>query len=303
MKLNISIHCLLAAFALTAAQAAASLENFDATTEVVGRSTNGFETPVNQLVTPAGTLIELPGMRPLALALSPDGKLLVTAGLTHEVVVVDPATGKILQHVSFPSDQTQEPAPVSPAILSPDEKAQVSFTGLVFSPDGSRIYLSNVNGDIKVFGVQPDHKIVPLFSIPLPPAKAPSRAAEIPAGIAVSPDGKKLYVALNLSNRLAELDAATGRVLRIWDVGVAPYDVALAGHKIYVSNWGGRRPEADSVTGPAGQGTRVRVDSRSIASEGSVSVIDLAEAGGASIPASRDNTGSSAASPTQSKKF
>ncbi|MGB8370504.1 MAG: beta-propeller fold lactonase family protein [Limisphaerales bacterium] len=297
MKLNISIHCLLAAFALTAAQAAASLENFDATTKVVGRSTNGFETPVNQLVTPAGTLIELPGMRPLALALSPDGKLLVTAGLTHEVVVVDPATGKILQHVSFPSDQTQEPAPVSPAILSPDEKAQVSFTGLVFSPDGSRIYLSNVNGDIKVFGVQPDHKIVPLFSIPLPPAKAPSRASEIPAGIAVSPDGKKLYVALNLSNRLAELDAATGRVLRIWDVGVAPYDVALAGHKIYVSNWGGRRPEADSVTGPAGQGTQVRVDSRSIASEGTVSVIDLAEAGGASVPASRDNTGSSAASP------
>jgi len=275
MKLKISIHCLLAAFALTATQAAASLENFDATTEVVGRNASGFETPVNQLVTPAGMLVELPGLRPLALALSPDGQLLVTAGLTHEVVVVDPATGKILQHVSLPSDRAQEPAPVSTAILSPDEKAQVSFTGLVFSPDGSRIYLSNVNGDIKVFDVQPSHKVVPLFSIPLPPAKAPSRASEIPAGIAVSPDGKKLYVALNLSNRLAELDAATGRVLRIWDVGVAPYDVALAGRKIYVSNWGGRRPDADSVTGPAGHGTQVRVDSRFIASEGSVSVIDL----------------------------
>jgi streptogramin lyase len=97
VKLKISIHCLLVAFALTAARAAASLENFDATTEVVGRSPNGFETPVNQLVAPAGTLIELPGLRPLALALSPDGELLVTAGLTHEVVVVDPATGKIQQ--------------------------------------------------------------------------------------------------------------------------------------------------------------------------------------------------------------
>ena len=275
MKLKISIHCLLAAFALTAACADTSLENFAATTEVVGRNTSGFETPVNQLVTSAGTLIELPGLRPLALALSPDGKLLVTAGLTHEVVVVDPATGKILQRVSLPSDRAQEPAPVSTAILSPDEKAQVSFTGLVFSPDGSRIYLSNVNGDIKVFGVQPGHKVVPLFSISLPPANAPSRVAEIPAGIAVSADGKKLYVALNLSNRLAELDAATGRVLRIWDVGVAPYDVALAGRKIYVSNWGGRRPDADSVTGPAGRGTLVRVDSRSIASEGSVSIIEL----------------------------
>jgi len=275
VKLKISIHCLLAAFALTVAQAAASLENFDATTEVVGRNANGFESPVNQLVSSAGTRVELPGLRPLALALSPDGKLLVTAGLTHEMVVVDPATGKIRQRVSLPSDQAQEPAPVSTAILSPDEKAQVSFTGLVFSPDGSRIYLANVNGDIKVFSVQPDHKVVPLFSIPLPPANVPGRTNEIPAGIAVSPDGKKLYVVLNLSNRLAELDAATGRVLRIWDVGVAPYDVALAGRKVYVSNWGGRRPDAGSVTGPAGRGTLVRVDSRSIASEGSVSVIDL----------------------------
>ena len=32
------------------------------------------------------------------------------------------------------------------------------------------------------------------------------------------------------------------------------------------------------------QGTRVRVDDRSIASEGSVSVIDLVEDGGASVP-------------------
>ena len=275
MKLKISIYCLLAA-TLTTANAADPSDDFNATTDPVGRNPNGLETPVNQLVTPAGTLIELPGIRPLALALSPDGRLLVTAGLTHKLVVIDPATGKILQHVSLPSDKTQEPAPVSAEILSPDSKAQISFTGLVFSPDGSRIYMANVNGDIKVFTVQPDHKIAPLFSIALPPANAPLRMAEIPAGIAVSPDGKKIYVALNLSNRLAELDAATGRVLRMWDVGVAPFDVKLAGHRMYVSNWGGRRPDANSVTGPAGHGTRVRVDPvRYVASEGSVSIIEL----------------------------
>ena len=61
--------------------------------------------------------------------------------------------------------------------------------------------------------------------------------------MAVSRDGKRLYVALNLSNRLAELDAASGQVLRLWDVGFAPFDVALAGQKAYVSNWGGRRPD------------------------------------------------------------
>ena len=71
------------------------------------------------------------------------------------------------------------------------------------------------------------------------------------------------------------MEAATGKILRTWNVGVAPFDVVLAGHKIYVSNWGGRQPDAGSATGPAGQGTRVRVDARAIASEGSVTVIDL----------------------------
>ena len=250
-------------------------QNFYSTTTPAGRSGGALITPVNQIVTPAGTLLELPGMRPQALALSPDGKSLVTAGLTHELVVVNPATGTISQHVAFPSDKIQEEVPVSTEILDSTKKPQLSFTGLVFSPDGSRIYLANVNGDLMVFGLGKSNVISPLYSLPLPPAYAPRRTNDIPAGIAVSRDGKKIYVALNLSNRLAELDAATGKVLRLWDVGVAPFDVVLAGHKIYVSNWGGRRPDADSVTGPAGRGTLVRVDERSIASEGSVSIIDL----------------------------
>ncbi|HTX20628.1 MAG TPA: beta-propeller fold lactonase family protein [Candidatus Aquilonibacter sp.] len=249
--------------------------DFDTTTETVGWMTNGLETPVNQLVTPAGIQIELPRIRPNALALSPDGKILVTSGLRQELIVVEPATGKILQYAPFPEDKPQEAVPASDEPLGYSLKPQLSFTGLTFSPDGSRVYLSNVNGGIKVFGVGKDEKVSALFSIALPPANAPNRANEIPAGIAVSADGKKIYVAGNLSNHLLELDAVTGKVLRTWDVGVAPFDVAICKNKIYVSNWGGRRPDADSVDGPAGLGTKVRVDARSIASEGSVSVIDL----------------------------
>jgi DNA-binding beta-propeller fold protein YncE len=250
-------------------------DEFAATTAPVGRNGDLLATPVNQIVTPAGKQIELSGLRPNALALSPDGRLLVTAGLTHELLALDPASGKILQRVALPSGKVLEPLPLTDAILRADEKAQMSFNGLKFSPDGSRLYLANVSGDVKVFAVGHDHKVSPLFSITLPPANAPRRANEIPAGLAVSADGKKLYVAGNLSNRLLELDAATGNILRTWDVGVAPFDVALCRNKIYVSNWGGRRPDVDSVTGPAGRGTLVRVDERSIAIEGSVTVISL----------------------------
>ncbi|MBI1839910.1 MAG: bifunctional YncE family protein/alkaline phosphatase family protein, partial [Verrucomicrobia bacterium] len=63
---------------------------------------------------------------------------------------------------------------------------------------------------------------------------------------------------------------------RRFEVGMAPYDVTIVGRKAYVSNWGGRRPDTNSLTGPGGRGTRVRVDpKRHIASEGSVSIVDL----------------------------
>src|SRR5579859_5437848 len=212
-------------------------DDFLRTMEPVGWGTNGLMTPVNQLVTPAGKQLELPGMRPQALALSPNGRILVTAGLTHELLAVDPVSGGILQHVPLPPDATKEQQPVvAAAMLGADEKAQLSFTGLVFSPDGSRIYMSNVNGDIKVFTVAADGKIAPMASLPLPPANAPDRAAEIPAGLAMSADGKKLYVAGNLSNQLLELDAVSGKVLRTWKTGVAPFDVVLEKNKAYVSN-------------------------------------------------------------------
>src|SRR5688572_23243537 len=63
-------------------------------------------TPVNQVLTPAGIQVELPKMRPQAIALSPDGKLVVTSGKTHELIVVHPVTGMIVQRVPFPSDKS-----------------------------------------------------------------------------------------------------------------------------------------------------------------------------------------------------
>jgi len=270
-----------------ASLAAAPPADFATTTAPVGHADAAtLITPVNQIVTPAGKLVELPGEHPQALALSSDNNLLVVAGLTNELTVLDPATGKILQRVPFPADKNGAQNAVSEQILDPKNKPVMSMNGLVFSPDGSRIYLSNTFGEIKVFSVapdgKPDRKVTPLSSIALPPANAPDRAEEIPAGLALSPDGKKLYVALNLSNRLAELDAATGKVLRLWPTGVAPFDIVATKNKLYITNWGGRRPApADAanpkLTGPAGHGMTVRTDARGVANEGSLTIIDLAQ--------------------------
>ena len=247
--------------------------------QIVGRQSDGrILSPAQQLIAPAGHQVDLPGMRPLALALSPNGRRLAVSGRTHEVVILDPETGAIISRVPLPPEppDATKPAPSSDNILKPDEKGQVSFTGLIFSPDGMSLYLSNVNGSVKVFTVDDDGTFAGSRVISIPRADAPRRKEEIPAGLAVSRDGKRLYVALNLSNQLGEFDAATGTLLRTFDVGVAPYDVVLSGTKAYVSNWGGRRPKPGDITGPAGRGTLVKVDPRTfIANDGSVSVIDL----------------------------
>jgi YVTN family beta-propeller protein len=246
------------------------------TKERVGRDgKTRVVTPVNQVLTPFGKQIELPGMRPQAMALSPDGKLLAVSGKTSEVVIVDPLTGEIRQKVALPAEDA-EPDVVSPNILQPDKKGQVSYTGLIFSHDGARLYLANVHGSVKVFDVAPNGRATGAFTMPLPKAMAPRRADEIPAGLALSRDGTRLYVALNLSNRVGEFESATGKLLRMFDVGVAPYDIVLVGEKAYVSNWGGRRPKDGELTGPAGRGTEVKVDPvHFVASEGSVTVLDL----------------------------
>src|SRR5580765_6886060 len=119
------------------------------TKELVGRvGTNRVVTPVNQVLTPYGRQVELAGLRPQAIALSPNGKLLVTSGKSSKLIVVDPETGVVRQRVSLPSEKVNRPTPevASANILHPDKAGQLSFTGLIFSPGGSRIYLANVDG-------------------------------------------------------------------------------------------------------------------------------------------------------------
>ncbi|MEY5009289.1 MAG: hypothetical protein RLZZ253_428 [Verrucomicrobiota bacterium] len=249
--------------------------------ETVGAKSDGTAvTPVNQTLTPFGRQIPLSGLRPQTIALSPDSKRLIVSGKTSELLVLDSKDGTVLQRVPFPSESRNEPAPAqaSTNILEPDRKGIVSYTGLAYAPDGKHVFLSNVNGSLKVFSVESDGSLSPSHSIPLPKAQAPRRKEEIPAGLAFHSDGSRLLVCGNLSNRLLELDPKTGRLLRMFDVGVAPLEVVVVGHKAYVSNWGGRRPNPGDLTGPAGRGTEVRVDPvRHIASEGSISIVDLGE--------------------------
>src|SRR5512141_316335 len=87
-------------------------DTLDSSANFVGQAdTNHYITPVNQILTPAGQQVALPGFRPQAIALSPDGRLLATSGKTNRLVLVNPASGKILQMVALPTDKATEPPP------------------------------------------------------------------------------------------------------------------------------------------------------------------------------------------------
>jgi YVTN family beta-propeller protein len=257
-------------FALLVAAGCAHFGNFpnagfSPTSHVGIGGTNLYVTPTGQLLTPAGFQIELPGMRPQVLALSPDQRLLVTAGKQNVLAVIDSATRQLLQRV--PLTATADGA-VGQAV-------EIGLTGLAFAPDGTKLFVSTVEGGVRAFGVHGTNisKVAKVISLPA----FDGGKKDAPAGLAVSADNRRLYVAGNIGNRLFEFDAETGTVLRSWPTGVAPFDIALVGGKAYVSNLGGPVPAVGDLSARAGRDSTVRVDPvRFIANCGSVSVVDLA---------------------------
>jgi YVTN family beta-propeller protein len=263
-----SVACLLLGFASVRAQ--------ESPLERVGETNGKIVVPTNQVLSPTGKQVAFSG-RPTDLALSADGKWLGVLDRNH-VAIINPETGEIASRVSHGSG---------------------SYAGILFTADGKQLLASSNKGSIGVFAVAEDGTLTAGKGIALPlnknvrgenvansetgpqsPDKSANPGADsqnaLPVGLALDADGKTLWAVLNLRNTLARIDLAEGKVLREIPVGNAPYGVALVGDKAYVSNWGGRHPGAKDVTGPSGSGTPVRVDSkRNIASEGSVSVVDL----------------------------
>jgi len=244
-------------------------------TATVGIASNRVVLPNSQTLTPAGKSTEFPGMRPVTVAISPDGKLLATAGKTSKLVIFDLPVTKAPRFISLPNEADQVDKKETNN-MKPDQKGQISYTGLIFSPDGKRIYLSNVNGSIKVFSVATNGVVKPSGTWKLPGKAAPEREAEVPAGLAVSADGKRLYVCGSLANKLHELDTYTGKVLRSIPVGMIPFQVVLQNNIAYVSNRAGRRPVKGDVVETSGRGVDVRVAGPlSLVAPGTISVVDL----------------------------
>jgi len=219
----------------------------------------------NQVVTPAGKVVRLSRDRPKDVALSPDGQTLAVLGQ---------------QGVSFFSPEGEPTGKVT---------ASAGPLGLAWAPDGRSLYAAAANGKVTrivrsgdAWKKEPDLTIDTVGPDGEPDVAAGTagrgRQKNDPqvAGLAVSPDGKRLFAALGIRNAVAVVDLASSKVTRSTPVGVAPYHIQLSpdGGTLYVSNRGGDAAKEGEVSAPSA-GTEVRVDPKTDAAlAGSVSLLD-----------------------------
>jgi YVTN family beta-propeller protein len=206
--------------------------------------------PNGQLLTPAGTHIEV-NDRPLGMVLSPNHKTLA-------VVTGSNFNARALHLIDIDSRTLTQTVSISN-----------SFVGVGFSPSGDTIYVGGgASNDVKIFTSGAGGVFAAAGTIPIARAE--------PSGLSVSPNGSRLYVALNMTNEVAVIDTATRSVLQRIPVGTYPYTTVVSadGSKVYATNWGGKIPGPGDVTDGM---FPVVVDPRTgIPMTGTVSVIDAA---------------------------
>ncbi|MCI0337535.1 MAG: beta-propeller fold lactonase family protein, partial [Acidobacteria bacterium] len=201
-----------------------------------GKTASGTLLPNGWTLTPEGKQIPVSDL-PLNMVLSNDGRylLVTTNGYGPQTInVIDLTSGQSIQVI----------------------EVKKSWLGLAFAPDGKRFYASGGDdNEVLIFDfaagkVESAGKILlgsPEYHALDEKAREQARRAgrgelAFPSGIAVTPDGKLLYVAENLTNKVAVIDLSNQQVITKIEVGEYPYDCVISndGRRAYVSNWGSR---------------------------------------------------------------
>jgi DNA-binding beta-propeller fold protein YncE len=178
---------------------------------------------------PAGRPLRV-GTLPLNLVVSPDGRYAVVTnnGVNRPTFsVIDIATWTVKTTTTIDH----------------------AWLGLVFHPDGSRLYASTGSqNSVREFTFA-DGAITPARTFALPASAGDTFAG----GLSISPDGHTLYATRVFAMTLSAIDVATGTVKNTVRLRAEPYTsvVSADGRIVYVSLWGGSTVQsylADSLT-------------------------------------------------------
>ena len=226
--------------------------------------------PYNRWISPAGTQVYFgnPSLENHALdvALSPDEKWVAVEG-RYEVVILSAETGKLVANLPLTG-------------LIPAQSLMNTFSGICWLQEANqyKLYWGSVGGKGISFVLEAawDGK-------KLSGSDSFAFQTEVPAGNALvnevlvqNESGKNyLYIVLNGTNKVAKLDLATKTNVWTTNVGVAPFGIAKANGKIYVTNWAGAVPNKNDWNVAGVPWGSAKVDPRTGATrEGTVSVLN-----------------------------
>ncbi len=210
-------------------------------------------------VTPAGRPVSLPGDMPLAMAVSPDGKslLTVTGGYHNEDVdVIDLASGALVQSLDVDkawAGMCFDPSGRTLYVAAGQGDDQKTIDGLAARKSAPPARLASLGQTVLRLGFR-DGRLTPEGDVSVPGLQGKERWT---AGLAMGRDGA-LYVAETEADAVYKLAGPGLGTQTVGPVGYRPYAVALSpdGGTLAVSNWGGG---SVSLLDPATMRERVRV--------------------------------------------
>jgi DNA-binding beta-propeller fold protein YncE len=194
--------------------------------EIAGQSPNAgaFTSPIatGRALDPVGESVDL-GSMPIALIPTPDAsKLVAVLGGWRE---------QGIQIIDLPSMR-----------VSQTLTQQAAFSGAAFAPDGRSLYVSGGHDDAIYCYAWSQNGAQLTKKITLGEKREAGPSSRYPAGLAVSKNGRYLYVAENEANTLAVVDDESGEVVQRFGTDRYPYAIAFSqvDDRVYVSAWDGR---------------------------------------------------------------
>ncbi len=213
--------------------------------------------PTNQILKPAGRQVTFPG-RPVDLLFLDGGRTLLVKNM-HDLVFLDPATGKNLQTLALPREGDPRPG--------------FSVTGIVAR--NGRIYATDAQGGVRIAVRGKDDRYTwdKVYELDRPKVGDHAHGA----GLALVGEDE-LWVLSTRGNCVQRMTLSSGKVVQTIPVGVAPFTLCFAGpDRCYVSNWGGDPPGQGDPKALTSK-TPVRIDPKTgVANQGTVSVLEKKE--------------------------